>query len=127
MRGERDETVMLIFSESSKLAQTECKKRHDKVASVFHWEVCSKYGLKLAKHCYEHRVEEVIKNQGTQILKKIKIRNDCVIEARSSCIVLINNMNQETFAIYMTTYSEISVRETRRLNFCQNTKILHWR
>ena len=30
MRNERDETVMHILSECSKLAQTEYKKRHDK-------------------------------------------------------------------------------------------------
>ena len=49
MYNERDETVMHILSESSKLAQTEYKKRHEKAVTMVHWELCSKYGCKPAK------------------------------------------------------------------------------
>ena len=48
--NEREETVMNILSKFSKLAQAEYKKRHDKVATMVHWKLCSKYGFEPAKH-----------------------------------------------------------------------------
>ena len=46
MCNESDETVMHILSKCSK----QYKKRHDKVATMVHWELCSKYGFDPAKH-----------------------------------------------------------------------------
>ena len=57
--NEREETVMHTLSECSKLAQAEYKKRQDKVATMVHWELCSKYGFEPANHWYEHRAERV--------------------------------------------------------------------
>ena len=42
---EKEETVSHIVSECSKIAQTEYKKRHDRVATTIHWALCKKYGL----------------------------------------------------------------------------------
>ena len=50
MCNEKDETVMHILTESSKLAQTEYKKCHDKVATMVYWELCRKYAFETAKH-----------------------------------------------------------------------------
>ena len=55
MCSEGDETMMHILSECSKLAQTEYKKRHGKVATMVHWELCSNYAFELDKHWYAHR------------------------------------------------------------------------
>ena len=43
LNGERDETINDIISESSKLAQTDCKTRHDWVGMMVHWELCKKF------------------------------------------------------------------------------------
>ena len=61
---------MHILSESSKLSPTEYKKRHDKVATVVLWELCSKYSFETAKNWYEHRLraERVMENQNTKVL-----------------------------------------------------------
>ena len=40
---EKEETVSHIVSECSKIAQTEYKKRHDRVATTIHWALCKKY------------------------------------------------------------------------------------
>ena len=40
---DRDETVNLIISECTKLAQKECKTRHDWVVKMIHWELCKKF------------------------------------------------------------------------------------
>ena len=66
--NERNETVIHILSECSKLAQTEYKKCHDEVTTMVHWELCSKYGFGPAKHWYEHRPEGVMGKQDTKIL-----------------------------------------------------------
>ena len=42
---EKEETVSHIVSECAKIAQTEYKKRHDRVATTIHWALCKKYGL----------------------------------------------------------------------------------
>ena len=51
MCNERNETVMHILSECSKLAQNEYKNHHDMVATMVatmvHRKLCSKYGLNL--------------------------------------------------------------------------------
>ena len=57
--GEREEAVMHILSKLSRLAQAKYKKRHDKVATMFHWELWSKYGFEPTKHWYEHKAERV--------------------------------------------------------------------
>ena len=81
---------MHILSECSKLAQTKYKKRHDKVITMVHWELCSKYGFESAKHWYEHKAEKEMENQDTNILWDFNNRTDHVIKARRPDIVLIN-------------------------------------
>ena len=50
MFTEKDETVMHIPRECSKLVQAEWKKRHGKVATVVPWKQCSKCGFVPAKN-----------------------------------------------------------------------------
>ena len=45
LRGEADETVRHIPSRCKKLAQSEYRKRHEKVALRVHWEMCRKHGI----------------------------------------------------------------------------------
>ena len=57
MCDQRDETVMHINSECSKMAQTEYNKSHDKVVTMVRWKLCSQYNFEAAKQCYELRAE----------------------------------------------------------------------
>ena len=57
---------MHIISKCSKLAQY--KKPYDNVATMVHWELCSKYDCEPANLWYEHRRERVMENQDTKIL-----------------------------------------------------------
>ena len=43
--GDRDETIIHIINECSKLAQKEHKIRDDWVGKVIHWELCKKSNL----------------------------------------------------------------------------------
>ena len=59
---------MHILSECSKLAQTEYKKLHDEVTTLFHWKLCNKYDFEHAKHRDKHREEKLVENQDSKIL-----------------------------------------------------------
>ena len=52
MCGHKGETVAHVVSECGKLAQTECKGRHDNVARYIHWQLCGKCGLERANSWY---------------------------------------------------------------------------
>ena len=124
MCDERNETVMHIFSECSKLAQTEYRKRHAKVTTIVHWQLCCKYGFEPAKHCYEHRAEVmVMETQDTKILWDFSIRTVRVIDARHPDVVLIIRIRKRSSLICL--YLGISVSATRRLKRYRYTKIWH--
>ena len=53
MCGERGETVQHIVCECKKLAQRECKRRHDTVAKLVHWKLCKKHNLERKEKWYE--------------------------------------------------------------------------
>ena len=40
MCGQKEETVMHIICECTRLAQKEYKRRHDLVGTAIHWELC---------------------------------------------------------------------------------------
>ena len=76
--GEREETIMHVLSECTKIAQTEYKKRHDKVATWTHWRLCQIYNLPHSNNWYKHLAETVIETlrwifSGTSTSKQIKL------------------------------------------------------
>ena len=65
---EKEETISHIVSEYSKIAQTEYKKRHDRVATTIHWALCKKYGLPHTEKWCDHRAEPVMENEHVKLL-----------------------------------------------------------
>ena len=43
--GKKGESVQHLLTGCEKLAQKECKRRHDNVAKKVHWDLCKKNGL----------------------------------------------------------------------------------
>jgi hypothetical protein len=82
MCGERDETVMHLISECEKLAPGEYKKRHDRVASIIHWDLCALHGFQRSKTWYDHKPEAVLENENIKIVWEFNIHTDRIIEAR---------------------------------------------
>ena len=58
----RDETINHIISECSKLAQKECKTRHDWLGKVIHCEMCKEFKLDHTNKWYMHNPEAVPEN-----------------------------------------------------------------
>jgi hypothetical protein len=99
MCGEREETINHIISECSKLAQTEYKGRHDKVAAAVHWGLCRMNDIECSKKWYEHRAEKVIENEHVKLLWDFSIQTDRVIEHRRPDIVLVDKKARKTWII----------------------------
>ena len=110
MCGERDETVMHILSECEKLAQGEYKKRHDRVASIIHWELCEIHGFRRCKNWFEHRAEKVLENNEVKILWDFNIHTDRVIEARRPDIVVVDKVSSQTMIIDIAVPGDFRVK-----------------
>ena len=65
-----------MVSSCSKIAQTEYKERHDKVASMLHWNLCGKYDLLIADKWWEHKVDKVLQKEDVKTLWDFKIPTD---------------------------------------------------
>ena len=73
---EKEETVDHLISACSKIAQTDYKDRHNKVASLLHCNLCKKYHLPAADKWWKHKIEKVLQNNEAKILWDFKIQTD---------------------------------------------------
>lgn len=108
---EKDETVSHLVSECSKIAQTEYKRRHDKVAAAVHWSLCKKHDLSHSEKWYDHRAEAVTENEKVKLLWDFNIQTDKVIEARRPDIVMINKKTKECQIIDIAIPSDTRVEK----------------
>ena len=111
MCGQRDETIMHILSECEKLAQKDYKNRHDRVASIIHWDLCDVYGFKRSKNWYDHHAEPVLENNDVKILWDFNIHTDRVIEARRPDLVIVDKKNSETVIVDIAVPGDFRVKE----------------
>jgi len=97
--GEKDETAEHLVSACPKLAQTEYKARHDKVASIVHWHLCKKYGISVEKEWYKHQPDSVCENDRTKILWDFSIQTDKVIKERRPDLVVVDKAQNTVMII----------------------------
>ena len=69
-------TIDHLVSSCSKIAQTDYKERHNKVAPMLHWNLCKKYNLPTADKWREHKVDKVLQKEDVKILWDFKIQTD---------------------------------------------------
>ena len=58
-----DESIDLIVSDCSKLAQKEYKRRHDNLGKIIHWKFARKCNFEAGDKCYEHEPKSVLENE----------------------------------------------------------------
>ena len=61
-----------MVSSCSNILQTDYKERHNKVASMLHWNLCRKYNLPTADKWWEHKIDK----EEVKILWDFKIQTD---------------------------------------------------
>ena len=92
--GDRDETINHIISECSKLAQRNCKSRHDWIGKVVHWEMCKKFKFNHTNKWYMHNPAPVLENATHKLLWDFNIQTDHLIPARRPDLIIINKKRQ---------------------------------
>ena len=121
-----------IISSCKMLAQNEYKRRHDKICSNVHWNLCKKFGFDVSDKWYQHRIDKVLESEKVKILWDFDMQTDRVIEHRRPDILLINKETNECFIIdiavpadynidkkefeKISKYSELKVELSRMLN-----------
>ena len=66
--GTRDDTVVHIMSECSKLAQKECKTRYDRVGMVIHWGLSEKLKFEYTIKWYMYKPDFVQENETQKVM-----------------------------------------------------------
>ena len=94
--NEKEKTIFHILSECPKLAQSEYKKCHDKVAQLVHWNLCKRYGLDHKRNWYEHVAEKVTENDKAKVLWDFSLQTDHVIQALKPDIVVKDKETDHT-------------------------------
>ena len=110
--GMFDETGMHIVSGCPKLAQKEYRRRHDKVASRVHWELCKKYGLECTERWYEHKPSAVMECEEVTLYWDLTIQTDRTVEHNRPDIVLIEKKEHRWIIIDIAIPSDFNISKT---------------
>ena len=93
--SDRNETIIHIISECSKLAQKECKARYDWVGKVIHWEMSKKFKFDQTHKGYMLNPAPVLENHAHKLLWDFNIKTDHLIPARRPDLIIINKKKKE--------------------------------
>ena len=118
MCGERDESIIHLIAKCKKLAQKECKQRHDNIARIVHLELCQKFGLIGEVKWYNHKHASVAENDRVKILWDFKIQTDHVIQHRNPDIVVLYKNERKCHLIDMVVPGDkrIELKEQEKID-----------
>ena len=97
--GNKEETVDHLVSSCSKIAQTDYKNRHDKVAANLHWSLCKQFGFPRADNRWEHRAEKALENDDYKLQWDYEIQVDRAIRERKPDLVVVNKNTKEAWLV----------------------------
>ena len=114
--GDRDETINLIISKFSKLAQKEYKVRYDWVGKVIHWEMCRKFQFDHTNKWYMYNLAPVLENDSHKLLWDFSIQTDQLIPARRPDHIIINKKKRSCKIV------DFAVLADHRINLKESEK-----
>ena len=120
---EKDETIDHLISSCSKIAQTDYKERHNKVASMLHWNLCKKYHLPASDKWWEHNVEKVLQNEEVKILWDFKIQTDKHLAHNIPDITVVEKKQVWLIDVAIPGDSRIDQKEVEKITKYQDLKI----
>ena len=120
---EKEETVDHLVSTCSKIAQTDYKERHNKVASMLHWNLCKKYHLPAADKWWEHKIEKVLQNNEAKILWDFKIQTDKHLAHNIPDITVVEKKQVWLVDVAIPGDSRIQQKEVEKITKYQDLKI----
>ena len=117
MYGQKEETVMHIICECTKLAQKEYKRRHDLVGTAIYWELCKQLEFNHTDKWYEHKPVSALENEKRQLLWDFGVQTNHRIEAKSPDLIIVDKEKDTCqivdFAITANHSVEMKGREKR--------------
>ena len=100
MCGDREETVAHIVAECKMLAQKQYKIwRHDRVATVIHWNLCKQYGFEHHEKWYEHAPVTVLENEEIKILWDFSVQTDRRLDHNKPDLIVLKKKERECWII----------------------------
>jgi hypothetical protein len=120
---EKEETVDHLVSACSKIAQTDYKERHNKVASMLHWNLCKKYNIPAADKWWEHKVEKVLQQDDVKILWDFKIQTDKHLAHNIPDITVVEKKQVWLIDVAIPGDSRIQQKEVEKITKYQDLKI----
>jgi Reverse transcriptase (RNA-dependent DNA polymerase) len=123
--GVKEETVDHLVSCYEKIAQTDYKGRHDRVATLIHWSLCKQYGFPRSDNWWSHQAEKVLENDDFKVLWDFSIRTDKVIEAHRPDIVIVDKRSKEALLVDVAIPGDARVasKEIEKINKYQDLAI----
>ena len=118
-----DESIDLVVSGCSKLAQKEYKRRHDNLGKIAHWKLARKCNFEAGDKWYEHEPESVLESEDYKILWDFSIQTDHVIEARRPDLVVVDKRRTcKIIDFAVPGYSRIDEKEKENTEKYQNLR-----
>ena len=108
---EHNESVEHILSNCQKLANSEYKQRHDRVAAAIHWGMCIDSGFETSTPWFLHYAEKVLENEHYKILWDFLIQCDRTIQACKPDLVLVDKRKKEAIIVDVAVPKERLVAE----------------
>jgi hypothetical protein len=119
----KDETIDHLVSSCSKIAQTDYKERHNKVASMLQWNLCRKYNLPTADKWWEHKVDKVLQKEDVKILWDFKIQTDKHLAHNIPDITVVEKKQVWMIDVAIPGDSRIEEKELEKIIKYQDLKI----
>ena len=113
----KKELINHFIAECRKLAQKECKQKHDNIARILHVELWYKFGLVGDVKWYNHKSESVVENDKVKLLWHFHIQTDHSIQHIGPGIALFYKIERKCHFI------DIDIPGDKRVEQHKNKKV----
>ena len=109
-----DESMGHIVSVCCKLAQKECKRRHDNLGKIVHWKLARKCNFEAGDKWYEHESERVLEYEDYKILWDFSIQTDHAVEAWRPNLLVVNKKERSCKIIDFAVPGDSRIEEKEK-------------
>ena len=121
---EKGEAIDPLISSCSKIAQIDYKERHNKVASMLHWNLRKKYYLPASAKWWEHiNVEKVLQNEEVKILWDFRIQTDKHLAHNMPDITVVEKKQVWLIDVAISGDNRINQTEVEEITKYQDLKV----
>ena len=117
------ETIDHLVSSCSKVAQTDYKERHDKVAWMLRWNLGRKYNLPTADKWWDYKVDKVLQKEDVKILWDFKIKTDKHLAHNIPDITVVEKRRVWITDVAIPRDGRLEEKELEKISKYQDLKI----